>query len=86
MLVLSILLEPTALYLGSRGNNVNFILADMAEGTEVILGHPFLPQSCACLDYGQVITLFDEKIPCFGLCPQPEVLVAMWSLGFSSFH
>ncbi|CAI5677314.1 unnamed protein product [Oreochromis niloticus] len=63
-------------HVGSSVNSVDFLLADMAEGTEVILGHPFLQQSCACLDYGrQEITLFDEKIPCFGLCPQPQVLV-----------
>ncbi|CAI5674954.1 unnamed protein product [Oreochromis niloticus] len=63
-------------HVGSSVNDVDFLLADMAEGTEVILGHPFLQQSCACLDYGrQEITLFDEKIPCFGLCPQPQVLV-----------
>ncbi|CAI5682172.1 unnamed protein product [Oreochromis niloticus] len=63
-------------HVGSSVNSVDFLLADMAEGTEVILGHPFLQQSCACLDYGrQEITLLDEKIPFFGLCPQPQVLV-----------
>ncbi|XP_076748173.1 uncharacterized protein LOC143421991 [Maylandia zebra] len=63
-------------HVGSGVKNVDFLLADMAEGTEVILEHPFLQQSCACLDYGrQEITLFNEKIPCFGVGPQPQVLV-----------
>lgn len=32
---------------GSRATNVNFIMADTAENTEVILGHPFLHQTSA---------------------------------------
>ncbi|KAJ8346470.1 hypothetical protein SKAU_G00278710 [Synaphobranchus kaupii] len=50
---------------GNRVNSVNFIMADTAESTEVILGHPFLHQACAHLDYGcQEITLFGEKATC----------------------
>lgn len=41
-------------------------MADTAQSTEVILGHPFLRQSNACLDYGhQEISLFDKKIQCY---------------------
>lgn len=59
---------------GSKKTDVNFIMADIAQGTEVILGHPFLRQSNACLDYGRrEISLFDEKIPRYDPNCQPAV-------------
>ncbi|KAL7373215.1 hypothetical protein ABVT39_001512 [Epinephelus coioides] len=59
---------------GSRITNMNFIIADTAEGTEVILGHPFLRQARAHLDYGRRgITLYVEKVPRFDPNHQPEV-------------
>ncbi|XP_078799615.1 uncharacterized protein LOC144990300 [Oryzias latipes] len=57
---------------GCRVISVNFIIADTTESTEVILGHPFLLQTQACLDYGsKEITLFGEKVPPFKPDPQP---------------
>ncbi|XP_034004081.1 uncharacterized protein LOC117496511 [Trematomus bernacchii] len=59
---------------GSKVTNVNFIIADTAENTEVILGHPFLLQSHAHLDYGRrEITLFGERVPRSKPSRQPEV-------------
>ena len=56
-----------------QATDVNFIVADTADSTEVILGHPFLKQARACLDYGrQEITLFGEKVPNCSICPEPE--------------
>ena len=43
--------------IGSLTASVNFIVADVTESTN--LGHPFLEQSRACLDFGvQRIVLF----------------------------
>lgn len=54
--------------------NVNLISADTAGNTDIILGHPFLLQAQACLDYGrQKITLFVRELPCFIPNPEPEV-------------
>lgn len=54
--------------------NVNFILTDTAGNTDIILGHPFLLQAQACLDYGRrKIALFGEEIPCFIPNPEPEM-------------
>ncbi|XP_037834631.1 uncharacterized protein LOC112450568 [Kryptolebias marmoratus] len=54
-------------HIGNKMVDVNFIIADTAESTEVILGQPFLQQSSACLDYGRKeITLFGEKVPQLG--------------------
>ncbi|CAL8241322.1 unnamed protein product, partial [Gadus morhua 'NCC'] len=48
---------------GRRATNVNFIMADTAESTEVILGHPFLYQTSARLDYGcREITLCGVEV------------------------
>ncbi|KAJ8008876.1 hypothetical protein DPEC_G00082990 [Dallia pectoralis] len=59
---------------GSRATNVNFIIADTTENTEVILGHPFLHQTSAQLDYGRrEITLFGEKVPRFEPSHQSRV-------------
>ena len=59
---------------GSRATNVNFIMADTAESTEVILGHPFLHQTSAQLDYGRrEITLCGEKVPRFNPSHQSRV-------------
>ncbi|XDV17606.1 hypothetical protein PO909_023440 [Leuciscus waleckii] len=59
---------------GSRATNVNFIIADTTENTEVILGHPFLHQTSAQLDYGRrEITLFGEKVPRFNPSHQSRV-------------
>ncbi|CAL8391318.1 unnamed protein product [Arctogadus glacialis] len=59
---------------GSRATNVNFIMADTAESTEVILGHPFLHQTSAQLDYGRrEITLCGEKVPRFNPSQQSRV-------------
>ncbi|KAL7396302.1 hypothetical protein ABVT39_003859 [Epinephelus coioides] len=59
---------------GSRITNVNFIIADTAEGAEVIPGHPFLRQARAHLDYGRrEITLYGEKVPRFDPNHRPEV-------------
>ncbi|CAL8371798.1 unnamed protein product [Gadus morhua 'NCC'] len=59
---------------GSRATNVNFIMANTAESTEVILGHPFLHQTSAQLDYGHCeITLCGEKVPCFNPSHQSQV-------------
>ncbi|CAL8401443.1 unnamed protein product [Boreogadus saida] len=61
---------------GSRATNVNFIMADTAESTEVILGHPFLHQTSAQLDYGRrEITLCGEKVPRFNPSHQSRVHV-----------
>ncbi|KAL7883473.1 hypothetical protein SRHO_G00011310 [Serrasalmus rhombeus] len=52
--------------IGSRVASVNFLVADVARDTETILGHPFLEQSKARLDFGnQKIMLFGEHIPYF---------------------
>jgi len=60
--------------IGNHETNVNFIMADTAENTDIILGHPFLLQAQACLDYGrQKITLFGKEIPRFIASPGPEV-------------
>ena len=59
---------------GSRATNVNFIKANTAESTEVILGHPFLLQTSAQLDYGhREITLCGEKVPSFNPSHQSRV-------------
>ena len=59
---------------GSRATNVNFIMADTAESPEVILGHPFLHQTSAQLDYGRrEITLCGEKVPRFNPSHQSRV-------------
>lgn len=53
---------------------MNFIMADVAGSTEVILGHPFLRQANALLDYGRrEVTLFGEKVPQFNSAHHPEV-------------
>ena len=63
-------------HVGSGVTNVNFIMADTAESTEVILGHPFLQQARAHLDYDRrEITLFGEKIPRFNPNHRPEVYI-----------
>uniref|UniRef100_A0AAV2K6V2 Integrase p58-like C-terminal domain-containing protein n=1 Tax=Knipowitschia caucasica TaxID=637954 RepID=A0AAV2K6V2_KNICA len=55
-----------------RTTDVNFIMADTARSTEVILGHPFLRQSNACLDYGRrEISLFNVKVPRYDPNYQP---------------
>uniref|UniRef100_A0A3B4WDD1 Gypsy retrotransposon integrase-like protein 1 n=2 Tax=Seriola lalandi dorsalis TaxID=1841481 RepID=A0A3B4WDD1_SERLL len=60
--------------IGGRIVTVNFIIADTFGSTEVILGHPFLLQAQACLDYGRrEITLFGEKVPRCSVNPEPEV-------------
>ncbi|GLD71800.1 uncharacterized protein AKAME5_002312400 [Lates japonicus] len=62
------------LHIGSRVCNVNFVVADIVGDTEVILGHPFLLQARACLDYGRgEITLFGEKVPRCNADSKPEV-------------
>jgi hypothetical protein len=49
-------------------------MADTAESPEVILGHPFLHQTSAQLDYGRrEITLCGEKIPHFNPSHQSRV-------------
>ena len=58
---------------GSRATNVNFIMADTAESTEVILGHPFLHQSTQLVYGRREITLFGGKVLCFNLSHQPQV-------------
>ncbi|KAG1937121.1 hypothetical protein F2P79_018352 [Pimephales promelas] len=59
---------------GRGAIDVNFIIADTAENTEVILGHPFLHQTSAQLDYGRrEITLSGEKVPRFNQNHQPRV-------------
>ncbi|RXN37980.1 Retrovirus-related Pol poly from transposon [Labeo rohita] len=51
---------------GTQTVSVHFIVADVVEGTEDILGHPFLEQARARLDFGsQKIVLFGEQIPYF---------------------
>ncbi|XP_028299789.1 uncharacterized protein LOC114461699 [Gouania willdenowi] len=53
-------------HIGNSITQVNFIMADTTQSTEVILGHPFLLQAQARLDYGRKeITLFGEKVPDF---------------------
>eukprot|EP00064_Thunnus_orientalis_P023490 superscaffoldBa00008925_g23735 len=76
-------------HIGSHVATVNFIVADTIGGTEVTLGHPFLLQAWACLDYGcREITLFGEKVPCCNVGSEPEVhfvRVACWTvLGLGS--
>uniref|UniRef100_A0AAV2IY46 Gypsy retrotransposon integrase-like protein 1 n=1 Tax=Knipowitschia caucasica TaxID=637954 RepID=A0AAV2IY46_KNICA len=59
-------------FVGSRTTDVDFIMADTARSTEVILGHPFLRQSNACLDYGRrEISLFNVKVPRYDPNYQP---------------
>lgn len=63
---------------GTQAVSVNFIVADVAEGTEAILGHPFLEQAWARarLDFGsQKIVLFGEQIPYFNPKNKPRVHV-----------
>ncbi len=61
-------------HVGGRTATVNFIVVDTIGSTEVILGHPFLLQAQACLDYGRrEITLFGEKVPRYGVSSEPEV-------------
>ncbi len=61
---------------GTQTVSVNFIVADVAEGTEAILGHPFLEQARARLDFGsQKIVLFGEQIPYFNPKNKPRVHV-----------
>ncbi|KAM6975889.1 retrovirus-related Pol polyprotein from transposon 412 [Tautogolabrus adspersus] len=51
-------------HVAGRLAQVNFIMADTAATTEVILGHPFLQQTQARLDYGRrEKTLFSVKVP-----------------------
>lgn len=60
--------------IGSRTISVNFLVADVAENTEAILGHPFLEQSRARLDFGsQKIVLFGEQVPYFNPDKKPKV-------------
>ena len=62
---LEILGEITApVVIRDHVTNVNFIIADTAGNTDIILGHPFLLQAQACLDYGRrKITLFGGEVP-----------------------
>ncbi|KAL1254816.1 hypothetical protein QQF64_012877 [Cirrhinus molitorella] len=61
---------------GTQTVSVNFIVADVAEDTEAILGHPFLEQAWARLDFGsQKIVLFGEQIPYFNPKNKPRVHV-----------
>ncbi len=61
---------------GTQTVSVNFIVADVAEGTEAILGHPFLEQARARLDFGsQKIVLFGEQILYFNAKNKPRVHV-----------
>ncbi len=61
---------------GTQTVSVNFIVADVAEGTEAILGHPFLEQARARLYFGsQKIVLFGEQIPYFNPKNKPRVHV-----------
>ena len=58
---------------GSKTTDVNFIIANTAGSTEVILGHPFLHQAGAHLDYGhKEATLFGEKVPLLNPNSQPR--------------
>ncbi|KAL6469079.1 hypothetical protein MHYP_G00226030 [Metynnis hypsauchen] len=62
--------------IGTRTVSVNFIVADIAEKVEAILGHPFLEQSKAYLDFGsQKIVLFGEQVPHFNPQHKPKVHV-----------
>lgn len=59
---------------GTHTVSVNFIVADVTEDTETILGHPFLEQARARLDFGsQKIVLFGEQIPYFNPKNKPRV-------------
>lgn len=59
--------------IGSRTVSVNFLVADVSENTEAILGHPFLEQSRARLDFGsQKIVLFGEQVPYFNPDKKPK--------------
>ncbi|KAL0160919.1 hypothetical protein M9458_044644, partial [Cirrhinus mrigala] len=61
---------------GTQTVSVNFIVADAAEGTEAILGHPFLEQARTRLDFGsQKIVLFGEQITYFNPKNKPRVRV-----------
>lgn len=61
---------------GTRTVSVIFIVVDVAENTEAILGHPFLEQSQAHLDFdSQRIVLFGEQVPYFNLKNRPKVHV-----------
>ena len=63
-------------HVGSQVVTVNFIMADTARSTEVILGHPFLLQAQACLDYGRrEITLFGERVPHYSTSSEPHAHV-----------
>lgn len=54
--------------INGRQFEVDFLVADIA-GNEVLLGHPFLTQAEACLDFDKHrIVLFGEVVPYF----QPE--------------
>lgn len=62
--------------IGTHTVSVNFIVADVSEGTEAILGHPFLEQARARLDFGsRKIVLFSEQIPYFTSKDKPKVHV-----------
>ncbi|KAK3567208.1 hypothetical protein QTP86_013421 [Hemibagrus guttatus] len=59
--------------IGTHTVSVNFIVANVAEGTEAILGHPFLEQARARLDFGsKKIVLFGEQIPYFNPRNKPR--------------
>ncbi|KAK3552131.1 hypothetical protein QTP86_001505 [Hemibagrus guttatus] len=59
--------------IGTHTVSVNFIVADVAEGTEAILVHPFLEQARARLDFGsKKIVLFGEQIPYFDPRNKPQ--------------
>ncbi|KAL0202037.1 hypothetical protein M9458_000055, partial [Cirrhinus mrigala] len=59
---------------GTQTVSVNFIVADVAKGTEAILGHPFSEKARARLDFGsQKIVLFGEQIPYFNPKNKPRV-------------
>ncbi|KAJ7987593.1 hypothetical protein DPEC_G00328090 [Dallia pectoralis] len=64
---------------GSRATNVNFVIADTTENTEVILGHPFLHQTSAQLDYGRrEITLLVKRYLVLNQAISPGCTLSEW--------
>ncbi|CAJ1078396.1 unnamed protein product [Xyrichtys novacula] len=64
----------TPVLIGNHVTNVIFIMADTVENIDVILGHPFLLQAQACLDYGHgKVTLFVKYTPRVVTSSGPEV-------------
>ncbi|XP_063050302.1 uncharacterized protein LOC134445147 [Engraulis encrasicolus] len=59
--------------INNRQVSVNFLVADIA-GEEALLGHPFLTQAQARLDFGtNRIILFGEEVPYFNTVSQPKI-------------